>query len=190
MHGGRSDAGTVIEETHKHEYISVPQPPPPPGWMPAPPQNLEVVTDTKVVERRSPSPHHHHHHSNPIIIDAGRPIETSDPVTVGSLALVAPRQGTRDERAIRNEIKALEAEKEALRFERRAERDFRKADRIRRGHRSSETDLVLYEQDTYVRPGEEVTLVKRERISEPEGGVRIEKDRKGRMSITVPKYIR
>jgi hypothetical protein len=49
---------------------------------------------------------------------------------------------------------------------------------------------VLYEQDTYDRRGEEVTLVRREKISEPEGGVRIEKDRKGRMSINVPKYIR
>lgn len=165
--------------------ITVPQPPAPPGVPNPPPQNLEVVTDTKIVERRSPSPHHHHHHhhSNPVIVDA-RPAESSDPIIVGPLALAGPRHNSRDERSIRNEIRALEAEKEALRFERRAERA------RRRGHRSSETDLVLYEQDTYVRPGEEVTIVKRERVAEPEGGVRIEKDRKGRMSINVPKYLR
>jgi len=206
IHGGRPDGGTVIEETHTHEVFSVPDhshappppqsfPPPPPPFVPPPPgHTLEVTKDVKIVER-SPSPghHHHHHHPNPIIIDAGRPeiIETSDPVTVGPLALATTshRHGSRDERAIRAEIKSLEAEKEALRLERRAEREMRKADRIRRGHRSSETDLVLFEQDSYSR-GEEVTLVRRERIIEPDGGVKIEKDKKGRMSISVPKYLR
>jgi len=192
IHGGRSDAGTVVEETHTHEVFTVPdnppppqfaQPPPPPGFFPPPPppgHTLEVTRDIKTVEHRSPSPgHHHHHHNNPIIIDGGRPESVSDPMLVGPLALAnVPRHGSRDERAIRAEIKSLEAEKEALKLERRAEREMRKADRIRRGHRSSETDLVLYEQDSYSR-GEEVTLVRRERITEPEGGVRIEKDRKG-----------
>jgi hypothetical protein len=83
----------------------------------------------------------------------------------------------------------LEAEKEALRAEKRADREIRKAERIRRGGRASEGDLVLYDRETYERGGEEVTLVRRERVTEPEGGVRIEKDKKGRMAISIPKYI-
>jgi hypothetical protein len=212
MSGGRSEAGTVIEE-HRTEVFTAPAPPPPPpGWIPPPPPppgNLEVVTDTKIVEtHRSPSPArshhgHHHHHDGPIIIDAGRPreessfietrretIERSDPIPVGPLALAIPeRHRSKDERAIRAEIKALEAEKEALRAEKRADREMRKADRLRRGARASEGELVLYDKETIEYPGEEVTLVRRERISEPEGGVRIEKDKKGRMAISVPKYI-
>ena len=212
MSGGRSEAGTVVEE-HRTEVFTVPAPPPPPpGWIPPPPPgNLEVVTDTKITEiHRSPSParshhgHHHHHHDGPIIIDAVRPrevsdvvetrrtdiYERSDPIPVGPLALAIPeRHRSRDERAVRAEIKALEAEKEALRAEKRADREMRKADRIRRGARASEGELVLYDRETIDRPGEEVTIVRRERVSEPEGGVRIEKDKKGRMAISVPKYI-
>jgi len=202
--GGRSEAETVIEERKTTEVFSIPPPPPPPFIPPPPPQNLEVVRDTKIIEHRSPS--RGPYHNNPIIIDAGHPreesdfiverkhevYEQSDPIPVGPLALALPpeRHRAKDERAIRAEIKALEAEKEALRAEKRADRELRKAERIRRSGRSSETDLVLYERDTYDRPGEEVTLVRRERISEPDGGVRIEKDRKGRMSISVPKYLR
>jgi hypothetical protein len=207
MSGGRSEAGTVVEERRTEVFTVPAPPPPPPGWIPPPPPgNLEVVTDTKIVEtHRSPSParsHHHHHHDGPIIIDAGRPrdestfietrretIERSDPIPVGPLALAIPERRSKDERAIRAEIKALEAEKEALRAEKRADREMRKADRIRRGARASEGELVLYDRETIERPGEEVTLVRRERITEPDGGVRIEKDKKGRMAISVPKYI-
>ena len=194
-HGGRSEAGTLVEERRTTEVFQIPPPPPgwapPPGWQPPPPANFEVIRDTKIVERRSPSPQHHHHHGNAIIVDAGRPpYEVSDPIPVGPLALAVPRHSSRDERAIREEIKALELEKEALRIQRRAEKDLRKADRIRRGHRASETDLVLYEEDRHDRRGEEVIVVRKEKISEPEGVVRIEKDRKGRTSISVPKYIK
>jgi hypothetical protein len=197
MSGGRSEAGTIIEE-RRQEIFTIP---PPPG----PSDNLEVIKDTKITEihrDHSPARSHHHHHEGPVILEA-RPrdestlvetrrewIERSDPIPVGPLALaIQPeRYRPKDERAIRAEIKALEAEKEALRAEKRAERELRKADRIRRSGRSSETDLVLYETERYDRPEEEYTLVRRERIEEPEGGVRIEKDKKGRMSISVPKY--
>jgi len=195
--GGRSEAGTVVEE-HRTEVFSVPQPPF--YNVPAPPGNIEIIKDTKIVEH-SPGPAHHHHHHNAVILDAGpreestfierkrEVFERSDPIPVGSLALaIQPeRYRAKDERAIRAEIKALEAEKEALRAEKRAEREMRKADRIRRGGRSSETDLVLYERDTYEEPLDEYTVVRRERVEE-DGGVRIEKDKKGRMSISVPKY--
>ncbi|KAH8784094.1 hypothetical protein F5882DRAFT_428622 [Hyaloscypha sp. PMI_1271] len=197
MSGGRSEAGTVIEE-RRQEVFTIP--PPPPG-------NFEVIKDTKITEiHRDHSParshHHHHHHDGAVILDAHPReestfvetkrewVEHSDPIPVGPLALaIQPdRYRPKDERAIRAEIKALEAEKEALRAEKRAEREFRKADRIRRGGRASETDLVLYETDRYEAPEEEYMVVRRERIEEPEGGVRIEKDRKGKMSISVPKY--
>jgi hypothetical protein len=198
MSGGRSEAGTVIEE-RRQEVFTIP-PPPPQG-------NFEVIKDTKITEiHRDHSParshHHHHHHDGAVILDAHPReestfvetkrewVEHSDPIPVGPLALaIQPdRYRPKDERAIRAEIKALEAEKEALRAEKRAERELRKADRIRRGGRASETDLVLYETDRYEVPEEEYMVVRRERIEEPEGGVRIEKDRKGKMSISVPKY--
>lgn len=200
MSGGRSEAGTVIEE-RRTEVFTVPTapgpPPPPPGWIPPPPPgNLEVITDTRIVEtHRSPSPArshrgHHHHHEGAIIIDAVGPREESDPIPVGPLALALPeRHRSKDERAIRAEIKALEAEKEALRAGKRADREMRKADRIRRGARASEGELILYDKETIERPGEEFTVIRKERVSEPEGGVRIEKDKKGRMAISVPKYI-
>jgi hypothetical protein len=193
MSGGRSEAGTIIEERRTQEVFTVPPPPIVP---------LEVVRDTKIIETHHDH-HDHHHHDGAFVVDA-RPreettfvekreyIERSDPNAVGPLALaVQPdRYRPKDERAIRAEIKALEAEKEALRAEKRAERELRKADRIRRGGRASDTDLVLYETDRYDGPEEEYTLVRRERIEEPEGGVRIEKDKKGRMSVSVPKYYR
>jgi hypothetical protein len=197
MSGGRSEAGTVIEE-RRQEIFTIPPPPPPGG--------VEIVKDTKITEiRRDPSParpyYHQHGGHGPVVVDA-RPreettyveqrewVERSDPVPVGPLALaVQPdRYRPKDERAIRAEIKALEAEKEALRAEKRAERELRKADRIRRGGRVSESELVLYETERYDRPEEEYTLVRRDRVEEPEGGVRIEKDKKGKMSISVPKY--
>jgi len=203
MSGARSDGGkTVFEERRTQEVFTVP-PPPPPGWAPAPPvQNLEVITDTKIIER-SPSPAHSHHHHNPIIIEARGPPQSdfvqvrhatypehSDPMPVGPLALALPAERRdRSAASIRQEIRALEAEKEALRAEKRADREYRKAERIRRGGRASEGDLVLYERDVYETPREEVTLVRRE-VIEPEGAVKITKDRKGRMAISVPKYLR
>ena len=98
----------------------------------------------------------------------------------GALVITSPPRA-KDERAIRAEIRALEAEKEAL----RAERHYRR----RRGARGSEGDLVLYEHNSYERPVDEVVVVRKEYV-EPEGGVRILKDRKGRMAISVPKYLK
>jgi hypothetical protein len=181
----RSEGGTVIEERREEVYTR-PAPVSSPAiyTIPPPPGSVEIIRDTKIIEGG-----YHHHHGNPIIIDAG-PVEASDPIPVGPLALALPVSRGKDERAIRAEIKALEAEREALRAEKRADREMRKADRIRREGRVSEGDLVLYERERIETPSEEYTLVRRERVEEPEGGVRIEKDRKGRMSISVPKYYR
>lgn len=198
MHGARSEAGTVIEE--RHEVFTVPAPPAPMAHFPPPPPPapVQIIEDTKIVEHHGPP---QHHHEPPVIIDA-RPheettfvertrdvYERSNPVPVGPMALaLSPHNHRANERDIRAEIKALEAEKEALRAEKRAEREMRKADRIRREGR--EGDMVLYERDRYETANEDVTIVRRERVEESDGGVRIEKDKKGRMSISVPKYYR
>lgn len=156
-----------------------------------PQQGYEVVTDTKIITRSPSPPHHHHHdHHGPVIIEAGHP--HSAPIPVGALALATrPHSHSRDERSIRDEIRALEAEKEALRAERRAEKEMRKADRIRHGARHSESDLVLYEEDHRVYDRrDDVMIVKKEYVEESGGGVKILKDKKGRMAISVPKYLK
>lgn len=73
----------------------------------------------------------------------------------GPLAIIAPRE-RRDERSIKAEIRALEAEKKMLKHEREAEREHRKADRYK--------------------DGEEI-IIERDR------GLKIERDRKGRLSL-------
>ena len=116
----------------------------------------------------SPSPSHaSHHHRSPspsvrreIIIDEGR--EESASVHHGPItALVAPPDRRRDERSIKAEIRALEAEKKALKLEREMEKEQRRADRYREG-------------------GKEVVI---ERIVKDKDVVKIEKDKKGRLSF-------
>lgn len=157
--------------------------------------------------------HHHSHHSThnshaksgtgPIILE-GRPrdestlvehrtiTERSAAMPVGPLALAVPSQRHRvnsgGEVSIRERIKYLELEKKALEAERRVER-------ARKHHRKTTgTEVVIYDKevDRFTESGygeRDVTVVKREtKLVEPEGGVRIEKDRKGRMSISVPRY--
>ncbi|KAG9248763.1 hypothetical protein BJ878DRAFT_286508 [Calycina marina] len=172
---------TVYEERRTEEVFTIPPPPqkyytPPPP----PPATYENVTDTKIMTRSVSPPRHHHHHHDAVIIDSPGPREHG--------ALVVASHGPRDERSIRDEIRALEVEKEALRAEKRAEKEFRKADRIRRGGRHSEGDLVLYEERDEYMSGP-VTVIKNEYVEES-GGVKILKDKKGRMAISVPKYIR
>jgi len=66
----------------------------------------------------------------------------------------------------------------------------RKADRIRHGARHSDGDLVLYEEDRIYDRRDEVMVVKKEYVEESGGGVKILKDKKGRMAISVPKYLK
>lgn len=83
--------------------------------------------------------------------------EESATVHGGPFALIAPAHThRRDERSIKAEIRALEAEKKALKLEREMERERSKADR----YRESEVEIV---RDRDV--------------------VKIEKDRKGRLSL-------
>ncbi|KAF3062239.1 hypothetical protein GL218_03001 [Daldinia childiae] len=115
----------------------------------------------------------------PVIIE---PREYSEELAVGPLALVGDRR--RSNKDIKMEIARLEAERDLLKAERRhhhhshsrhrshshsTDRELVSAERLPTG------ELVLYEEQV-------------ERIEEPRRGVRIEKDKKGRMSISVPKY--
>lgn len=171
--------------------------------VPAPPsehlEREEVITKTVIEERSvSPSRRSHHHHEGPIIIE-GRPrsesatfverrksfVERSDPIIIGPLAVQSDRHRSRDERAIRDEIRALEAEKELLRHERRHER---RRSGHRRGGRHSDTDLVIYENRVHDDREGDMTIVRKEvRYEEPSGGVKIIKDKRGKMKLSVPK---
>lgn len=171
MSGGRSQAGNIVEE-RREEFIHTDTP------------GVHKTVEKTTIERREVSPARTTVSRSrsvgpaPVIIDAGPTFvtehETSAPLVVGPLVL-ADSGHRKDERAIRAEIKALEAEKEAIRAERRADRELRRAERIRREGRES-GEMILYEETT--------------RIREPEGGVRIEKDKKGRMSLSVPSSAR
>lgn len=147
---------------------------------------------------RSPSPvllvppppsssHHRSRSEGPRIIETDirrTEIVEARPPPSQHMALVIPSH-RKDERAIRAEIKALEAEKEALKAERRAEKELRRADKIRHEGQSGELvryersgELILYEDDDRRSRRES----RRERRDDD---VRVEKDRKGRMKISV-----
>lgn len=107
------------------------------------------------------------------MVDVRRREEYSEEVPVGPLALVKSerhrsrsRSRSRSHRELRSEIRDLERQYQSRRH---GEREIVKAERLSTG------ELVLYEEQI-------------EKIEEPRRGVRIEKDKKGRMSISVPKY--
>ncbi len=162
----------VVEERREEIVISSPVPDSPlPPFVPRnPAANLDVVKTTTVIRDVSPSRSLSTATSSrtPIVIDA-RPFEVSDTLPVGPLALVPHRHRShsRGERVLRAEIRDLEHQ--LARRDRRSDRDVVTAERLSNG------ELVLYEERV-------------ERIEEPRRGVRIEKDKKGRMSISVPKY--
>ncbi len=80
------------------------------------------------------------------------------------MQLVVPHRSKsthRDERSIKAEIRALEAEKKALKYEREIEKEEKKAQR----YRDRDGDVII------------------ERVKDRGETVKIEKDRKGRMSL-------
>ncbi|KAI6091590.1 hypothetical protein F4821DRAFT_188124 [Hypoxylon rubiginosum] len=189
----RSVSGDLIEE--RREVFALPPPPPsviappPPPVIhtaapvaPSPP--VEVFKETYVREispartARSRRSHSTSTSRTPVIIE---PREYSEEVPIGPLAIVGDRRRT--DQDIQMEIARLEAERDLVKRERRhhhshsrhrshshsLERELVSAERLPTG------ELVLYEEQV-------------EKIEEPRRGVRIEKDKKGRMSISVPKY--
>ncbi|KAK3936566.1 hypothetical protein QBC46DRAFT_25967 [Diplogelasinospora grovesii] len=192
----RSSAGDVIEERRAEIYeygAPPPHPHAPPGNAPVvinahppppPPQPVEVVKTTYVREvsparsSRSGYTTTTTTSATPYYVDTRGPVEVSEEIPVGPLALVQHRDHSRRRRAssqdsdsLRSEIRHLE--KQLARKERH-ERHHSRGD-IVKAERLSTGELVLFEETV-------------EKIEEPSRGVRIEKDKKGRMSISVPKY--
>ena len=170
MVAARSHAGDIVEE-RRTEIIRASTPPPAVVVVP-PAAPVEVVNTTRVVREISPARSYTtttvDSASAPVIVEA-RPREISDEIAVGPLAVVtADRRRDRDD--IRSEIKHLEREL-ARRERHHGDRELVRAERLSSG------ELVLFEERV-------------EEVVEPRRGVRIEKDRKGRMSISVPKYPR
>lgn len=181
----RSSAGDVFEERREEVWgpstpgtrppsapapiINIPPPPPPaPVYInTAPPQPAEFIQESETIikegsERgssQSSHSHHHHHHDH------------SRTIPIGPFALAErSRSRSRSGREIRSEIRALERELVHRPRDRDvSEREVVKAERLPDGQ------LVVYE--------EEVDNF----VSHPKPP-RIEKDKKGRMSISVPKY--
>ena len=204
---------TIIEEKRIEEIIIAAPPPPPPVVIaapppaptpapapapvfvapappPPPPAPAVEVKETNIIEVNPPPHHHNHHHDGALIIDSREPREEMTMTVARSRS-----RGGRDRRSIQAEILALEAQRAALDAEARAEKDYqRRRHRSRNGRHHSEGEVVLYErdryEDRYEEDDEEVTIIRKERIEEPSNGVRLEKDRKGRMSISVPKHPR
>ncbi|KAI0839690.1 hypothetical protein F5Y06DRAFT_12681 [Hypoxylon sp. FL0890] len=198
----RSVPGGVIEE-RKEEIFTIPPPLPAPAPPPiihtaapqAPAQQapVEVVKETFIREtsptRSTRSTRSRRSHSTsttrtPVVIEAREPREYSDEIAVGPLALVGDRRRT--DRDIKMEIARLEAERDLLRPDRHHHHHHHSHSRHRSHSHSTERELVAAER----LPTGELVLYEEqvEKIEEPRRGVRIEKDKKGRMSISVPKY--
>ena len=153
--------------------ILVPPPPPPVIIDAGPPGQTgatEVIEKTTVFRDVSPSRsssisshhHHHRHHSTTL--------EESGSIAIGPMAIAArPRSRSRSGRDIRAEIRALEKE-----LHHRPKAEVVSDREIVRAERLPDGQLVVYE--------EQVDKV----ISHPKPP-RIEKDKKGRMSISVPR---
>ncbi|KAL7621974.1 hypothetical protein AAE478_007475 [Parahypoxylon ruwenzoriense] len=200
----RSSAGGIIEE--RHEVFTIPPPPAPvpnppqvviaPAPPAPPPAPVEVVKET-IIREASPTrtARSYRSHSTsttrtPVIIEP-TPQEISEEIPIGPLALVSDRRRT--DREITLEIARLETERDLLKTERHHHHHHhhRRAhshshSRHRSHSRSTERELVAAER----LPTGELVLYEEqvEKIEEPRRGVRIEKDKKGRMSISVPKY--
>ncbi|KAK3381735.1 hypothetical protein B0H63DRAFT_213379 [Podospora didyma] len=176
-----------VEVPARTEYIEVPSLPPPPASSHhapiivaanPPPPPVEVVKTT-VIRDISPARSYTTTsydtattYDTPVIYDA-RPREVSDRIPVGPLALAESsrrRRNSFESDDLRSEIRHLEKQLSRRdRHERHSSRDYVRAERLSTG------ELVLYEEEI-------------ERVEEPSRGVRLEKDKKGRMSISVPKY--
>jgi hypothetical protein len=184
----RSEAGNIIEERHTEIFTVPPPPPPAPATVvhtvahsTAPPAlaQYDVVNTTTLVRDVSPVRSHRSYSTSttsrtPLIIEAQQR-EYSGEIPVGPLALIAADR-RRDDKSIKAEIARLQAERELIRQERHHHHHHSHSPggELVRAERLSSGELVLYEERV-------------ERIEEPRRGVRIEKDKKGRMSISVPK---
>ena len=169
----RSSAGNVVEERREESFVPPPVPAPAPTVVPAPapaPAPGPVIVDAAPFRASSPSftsttssydtyyPHHHHHHHH----------EASRPIPVGPVALAErSRSRSRSRREIRSEIRALERELVHRPKNELGEREIVRAERLPDGQ------LVIYEEE--------------EKIEHTPKPARIEKDKRGRLSLSVPR---
>ncbi|KAK7942739.1 uncharacterized protein PG986_011852 [Apiospora aurea] len=159
-------------------------PPPPTVIHAPPPPEFEEYYKRTMIREGSPARSHRSYSTStsgrtPYIVDAAPREYREYHEESGPLTLVSDRR--RDDRSIKAEIARLEAERDLMKRERRHHHHHSHSHshshspsrELVRAERLSSGELVLYEET--------------ERIEEPRRGVRIEKDKKGRMSISVPK---
>jgi hypothetical protein len=168
----RSVPGAVVEE-RKDELFTIPPPAPPTVIRAPPPPPVEIVRDTMIREISPVRSHTSYTTSGYGTATGytGSSTTSRTPIVVDA----GPREYGDD----------LVAGPLAIVGDRRREYDYHHhhhhghgGDRdLVRAERLPTGELVLYEEEV-------------ERIEEPRRGVRIEKDKKGRMSISVPKYRR
>ena len=89
-------------------------------------------------------------------------VEESEHVRGPFTGMLGGGSSHKDERSLRKEMKALEIEEKALKLEKQRDREIRRAERIREGRRSRSADRVSVG-----------------------GGVRVERNKKGKMSLVV-----
>jgi hypothetical protein len=197
---GSNNAPAYGHDHYAHQHAHMHHPQSPVVYRDASPSRLTTTTGSSYSSYSSysptvvTSPHHHNHNhahytsatSGPVtVVRDGRDYyypETSDEVPLGAGALTArPRSRSRSRRDIRHEIKALEAE---LHGRKRAPSTSHKRSHSRHGssaelvkaERLSDGGIVLFEE-------------KVETVDQGYKGARIERDKKGRMAISVPKYV-
>jgi len=181
MSGGRSQGGNVVEE-HREEIIDIP----------AANGRPEIIEKRTYDSRRELSPPRSRIGRSrsvgpaPVIVDAREPYEVVDRTSyapAGPLVLLGNRD-SRDSRAVKAEIKALEYEREAMKAEAKAQLELRRAEKIREYGRNGE--LVMYDELKVKRDRlDPDVIIKVKREKEPDEGVTIRKEaKKGMMTLS------
>lgn len=181
----RSSAGNITEERREEFFVPLAPAPPPPApitTLPVPAPTPVIIDAGPPLRSLSPSattstssydsrPHHRHHHHHP---------ETSAPIPIGPLALAErsrsrsrhrSRSRSHTNREIRAEIRALERElvhRPKHEIGPISDREVVRAERLPDGQ------LVIYEEEV-------------EKVVHTHKPARIEKDKKGRLSLSVPR---
>ncbi|KAI0454185.1 hypothetical protein F5B21DRAFT_514936 [Xylaria acuta] len=155
----RSVPGALVEE-RREEVFTIPPPAPPTLIRAPPPPPVEVVKETMV---REISPSRSSYTTTSYGTSRTPVVIDAGPREVSDNVLVGPLAIVGDRRGDHHHHHGHHSHSHSR------DRDLVRAERLPTG------ELVLYEEEI-------------ERIEEPRRGVRIEKDKKGRMSISVPKY--
>ncbi|KAI1750754.1 hypothetical protein F4782DRAFT_242071 [Xylaria castorea] len=162
----RSVTGPLVEE-RREEFFTIPPPAPPTLVRVPPPPPVEFVKETMVREISPSRSVYTSYNTTGTTTSHGTSrtpvVIEAGPREVSDNALVGPLALVGDRRLDHHYHHDHHSHSHSR------DRDVVRAERLPTG------ELVLYEEEI-------------ERIEEPRRGVRIEKDKKGRMSISVPKY--